>query len=434
MHIFSSSVSLLADSSSAFCLAIPFFDDGIFPYLSARSGTMEKATKNASPRDAPSAYHTPGQNRKIPWWARLGIRNHKSVEKGLRTSGNVLGRSKSSGPSQHSAGASMTVAQASAFLRDFLTANDATPARERDLRLYLARVEKMQVHRIETTDDVKDFTGSEETSWLIRLAAEGSIDAYSDSPGTPTRLVLEGTGDFKKTVVSLQQVPNRRRVLVVAIRGSTTMMDWLVNGNGDPRKVSQAMDKMLRCLQTGPADGLDLIFTGHSAGGAIAKLFYAMSASPSHAIANPIPNFCRIHCLVFGAPPITTLPIPLPESGYFQSGLFLNIVNEGDPVPLMQPEYVKALLKFFTLNAIDLERHLQENYPNCFTVPAPVFRVSGSCIILRDNDCDNVDAVGWNAVTIRADKLERKLFGNPALHLKTEYLERVKDLTKDITR
>ncbi|RYP48538.1 hypothetical protein DL768_005577 [Monosporascus sp. mg162] len=423
---------------------------------------MEKDTKNASPMDAPSAHHTPLQNLKIPGWARLGMRHHKSVGKGLRTSGNVLGRSKSSGPSQHSAGTSMTVAQALAFLRDFLTATDATPAQERDLRPYLAKIEKQQAHRIETTDNVEDFPGSEETWRLIRLAAQGSIDAYSDSPGTPTRLVLEPTGDFKKTVISVQQVPNRGRVLVVAIRGSKTMMDWLVNGNGDAvscqkvlgtnmqstarchrgfltvaehmqRAVGQAIDKMLNCLETGPADGLDLIFTGHSAGGAIAKLLYAMSASPSHAIANPIPNFCRIHCLVFGAPPITTLPIVPPESGYFQSGLFLNIVNEGDPVSLMQPDYVKALLKFFTLNAIDLERYLTEKYPEGFTVPAPVFRVSGSCIVLRDNDPDNVDDVGWNAVTIRADKLERKLFGNPALHPMAEYLKRVKDLTKDTT-
>jgi hypothetical protein len=50
---------------------------------------------------------------------------------------------------------------------------------------------------------------------------------------TPLRIVLKPnlTGDFKKTVVSIQDVHDRNHILVVAIRGSKTIMDWLVNLN-----------------------------------------------------------------------------------------------------------------------------------------------------------------------------------------------------------
>ncbi|KXX79725.1 Tripartite motif-containing protein 51 [Madurella mycetomatis] len=192
--------------------------------------------------------------------------------------------------------------------------------------------------------------------------------------------------------------------------------------------IGDAVTQVLNGLiKTGPANDIDLLLTGHSAGGAIAQMFYAMITSPDHSMANLLPRVRHLHCIVFGAPPIATTPIPKPTSS---TGLFLNVVNEGDSVSLIQPEYVNVLLKFFTLSPADLGSYLAKNYPNGFPLPNPVSRVSGSCIVLRDKDTENVDIVCYDAVTIQADKLERKLFGNPVLHEKKVYLERIRSLAK----
>jgi hypothetical protein len=144
-------------------------------------------------------------------------------------------------------------------------------------------------------------------------------------------------------------------------------------------------------------------------------------------------EFRRVHCITFGAPPITTSPVLRPELPPFQTGLFFNVVNEEDPVPLMQPAYVNSLLTFFTLNDEDLKKHLAEKHPNGFTLPAAFFRVTEPCIVLRADDATDVDAVGWNAVKIQGEKLERKLFGNPAVHSMEEgYLVRIRYLVKQM--
>ncbi|KAK3935139.1 hypothetical protein QBC46DRAFT_56486 [Diplogelasinospora grovesii] len=229
-------------------------------------------------------------------------------------------------------------------------------------------------------------------------------------------------------------------------------MDWMVNGNGEPifsqdlgetlataqfhrgfLAVAEAMQEELAkriaaTVTALKAQHIDLLLTGHSAGGAMAQLFYAMMAtsaeSSRRAIATIAPNFRRVHCIVFGAPPITTIPIQTPSRDPFQSGLFLSIINEGDPVPLAQEGYVKALLQVFVLSAKDLEKQ----YPDGFRVPDPVFRASGTCVVLRDSDASDVKASGWIAVKIQEQMLHRKLFGNVSVHKWKQYLERCESL------
>lgn len=127
---------------------------------------------------------------------------------------------------------------------------------------------------------------------------------------------------------------------------------------------------------------------------------------------------------MFGAPPITTIPINPPARDPFRPGLFLSIINEGDPVPLLQKGYVEALLQVFVLSAQDL----QSQYPDGFMVPDPVFRASGTCVVLCDRDASNLEEGGWIAVKIEEAKLHRKLFGNVSVHCCKQYLERCKSL------
>ncbi|RYP15481.1 hypothetical protein DL765_005688 [Monosporascus sp. GIB2] len=327
-----------------------------------------------------------------------------------------------------------------------------TITQQRVLDRYRIGVERLPIHEVEATDNVEEFQPSGDTWRLIELAAQKSGDAYSKSlklsPNSPS-FELKPSQDSKRILGTVTD-----GVLVVSIRGSASIMDWMVNGNGEPTvsqdlgettakyhkgflAVAEAIQERLaeRILATvtklksqtpeAPED-IDLLLTGHSAGGAMAQLFYVMAASESsrRAIATVAPNFRRVHCIVFGAPPITTIPIDPPTRDPFQSGIFLSIINEGDPVPLLQQDYFHALLEVFVLSP----EGLKKKYPHGFKVPDPVFRVSGPCIVLRDKDASDVDVREWNAVKIREEMLERKLFGNVGVHRKNEYLDRCKSL------
>ncbi|KXX82625.1 Lipase [Madurella mycetomatis] len=287
---------------------------------------------------------------------------------------------------------------------------------------------------------------------LIQLAVKQSMRAKSEAPNLPSDTLgfeLKPSQDRKRiqgTVID--------NTLVVAIPGSGNIMDWAVNGNYEPTStrdfggtaaqfhqgflaVAKVMQEelanritatvtALRAQTPEPPEHIDLLLTGHSAGGAMAQLFYSMAMSESShlAIATIAHNFRRVHCIVFGAPPITTIPIKPPARDPFQSGLFLSIINEGDPVPLLQKEYVEALLRVFVLSAEDLQSH----YPNGFRVPDPVFRASGTCVVLCDSDASNLEEDGWIAVKIEEAKLHGKLFGNVSVHSCEQYLERCTSL------
>ncbi|BCS01633.1 lipase family protein [Aspergillus luchuensis] len=272
-------------------------------------------------------------------------------------------QSSSSAPSsQHLTGTSRAAAEASNFLETVLaTADPMTFTQECISDEYRIKLEKLPIHKVEKTDNAEPFQTTDDTWRLIELAAEKSVNAYFESPELPPDspvFELTPRGDSKRILGTVVD-----SVLVVAVRGSTSVMDWMVNGNGEPitpsqsigepeagyhkgyLAVAEAMQARLaeevRAAVGAPGD-MDLLFTGHSAGGGMAQLFYAMAASKSSSrtIATVVPNFRRVHCIVFGTPPIATIPIRPPSRDPFQSGIFLSIINEGDPVPLLQQGYL----------------------------------------------------------------------------------------------
>lgn len=122
---------------------------------------------------------------------------------------------------------------------------------------------------------------------------------------------------------------------------------------------------------------------------------------------------------------MSTRTITRADSGVFQGGLFLNIINEGDPVPLCQEDYIKSLLDIYVK---DPEELVAEG----FRVPAAKYRVSGQCIVLQDSDPDDTDAVGWKAVVVDGTQMESKLFGNPFLHQMKYYNAVITALAADV--
>ncbi|KAL9024574.1 MAG: hypothetical protein Q9196_006418 [Gyalolechia fulgens] len=168
-----------------------------------------------------------------------------------------------------------------------------------------------------------------------------------------------------------------------------------------------------------------ILFTGHSAGGAIAQLFFAMSMSPDTTLSKGISkDFQEVHCITFGTPPITTTPLHDWQGDSKRHGVFLSIVNEGDPVPQAQEEFIKTLIDVYVLSRNDLDIR----YPNGVEIPHGLFRASGHQVILRDADPDDLDSNNIEVYTTESSVLEKKLFGNPFVHPMKEYLDRIEGL------
>lgn len=113
--------------------------------------------------------------------------------------------------------------------------------------------------------------------------------------------------------------------------------------------------RLRQLLQEDPGRrSYSLLITGHSAGGAVASLLYSHMLSTSPAAASELNSltgrFKRVHCVTFGTPPVSLLPLqkPAPEvNPELRKSLFLSFVNEGDPVARADKAYVRNLLELF---------------------------------------------------------------------------------------
>ncbi|KAL8823927.1 MAG: hypothetical protein Q9191_005433, partial [Dirinaria sp. TL-2023a] len=102
------------------------------------------------------------------------------------------------------------------------------------------------------------------------------------------------------------------------------------------RMLPLVSSRLRQLLEENPSRSTSsLLITGHSAGGAVASLLYAHMHSTSISSELTLLTNCfkRIHCLTFGAPPVSLLPLTKPTTERVRKSLFLSFINEGDPVP-----------------------------------------------------------------------------------------------------
>ena len=135
-------------------------------------------------------------------------------------------------------------------------------------------------------------------------------------------------------------------------------------------------------------------------------------------------DFPEVNCVTFGTPPIASIPLHSSQGISAYPGLFLSIVNEGDPVAQAQEEFIRTLIDVYVLNSKDLS----ERYPGGVHVPQGHFRASGNTVILRDVDPNDENASDIKPYTTDSHLLEKKLFGNPFVHSIREYLERIEQM------
>ncbi|KAJ5716604.1 hypothetical protein N7493_008515 [Penicillium malachiteum] len=209
---------------------------------------------------------------------------------------------------------------------------------------------------------------SEEEARLIAIAWKCADESYNETfVGVEEESPYYVESLFPKTP-SDGLLP----MLVIAIRGSASQVDFMVNANGNPRDVKgfiptsrfhdinpnpslQAHAGFLGC-----ASALDsivskqiekyketkgvthVLFTGHSAGGAVASLLYLRNLFKC---TDDSPSF-KFSCITFGAPPTVTFPVNLHQSSS-SHGLCLNIINEFDPVARADKAYILSVTGLF---------------------------------------------------------------------------------------
>ncbi|KAM0406178.1 hypothetical protein ACHAPZ_002938 [Fusarium culmorum] len=124
-------------------------------------------------------------------------------------------------------------------------------------------------------------------------------------------------------------------VLVLAIRGSASKMDHIVNANFRPRS-TRGLINFDRANGQKP----HILFTGHSTGGAVSQILYLQYISNQ-----AFNESAKFSCVTFGAPPCVTTPIDL--SFYQPDGktICLNIFNEFDVVTRAGKPYILSLVE-----------------------------------------------------------------------------------------
>ena len=212
---------------------------------------------------------------------------------------------------------------------------------------------------------------------LLCLAATYSEKAYIP-PGSKKSSEMEThiPADWRSgtKAMVLKSIPvEELNTIVFAIRGSQTFMDWAVNYNSAPSSPSKFLDdpgnlchagflyvakKMIKpvaerlkvLLQENPArSNCSLLITGHSAGGAVAALLYAhMMSTKIQSELNYLTSFFkRVHCVTFGAPPVSLRALKKPEDQRHRKSLFYSFINEGDPIPRADKGVLRSLLKLY---------------------------------------------------------------------------------------
>ncbi|KAF4548754.1 Hypothetical protein D9617_25g060840 [Elsinoe fawcettii] len=227
--------------------------------------------------------------------------------------------------------------------------------------------------------DLMPFRAYMETYRLLSIAARYSLSAYTppaqSSPSAPeTESHIPASFLTGTKAMVLKSIPvDNQNTLVFAIRGSSSFADWAVNFRPAPSSPTGFLDdpdnychsgflsvarsmirpvaaRLRQLLEQDPSRcNSSLVITGHSAGGAVAALLFAhmLSQSVESELTILTNVFRRVHCVTFGAPPVSLLPLTKPDIERYRKWCFFGVINQGDPVARASKEYVASLAKLW---------------------------------------------------------------------------------------
>ncbi|KAL4798207.1 hypothetical protein BDV19DRAFT_386493 [Aspergillus venezuelensis] len=283
-------------------------------------------------------------------------------------------------PIDNSQGASQAVAELSEALGPALDQIELDGEPRAQISLFLDRLdeeaskyENSQLnHRLYSEWDCSDAEAQ-----LISTAFQGSQSVYdppatgvstNDSASTAQTCTVPSIGGTVKASTFTRVTSEHGSVFVIAIRGSASIVDHVVNANYRPANA----DHFINLARLDPphyraeipleahagflkgAEALDpivsreinkyvdenggkshILLTGHSAGGAVASLLFLRYVCSMNSIIQPT----RLSCVTFGAPPVVTIGPPI-DNIY----LCLNIINEFDMVSRADGPYKECLV------------------------------------------------------------------------------------------
>ncbi|PYH86891.1 alpha/beta-hydrolase [Aspergillus uvarum CBS 121591] len=336
----------------------------------------------------------------------------------------------------------------------------------------------------------ENWTCSQDQSLLISLAWDCATESYNFASTRPPRTIkncvltqdhevtpsINGTVkaatfttvDLKDTSSGNELLP----VLVIAIRGTASTVDHIVNINSKPQEASHfinpacfeledhspqskleahsgflhsaialeaILSERIEAYSRLHADiGSHILFTGHSAGGAVASLLFL------HYISETIPQVARhISCITFGAPPVVTLPL---MDGIRHRGLpaklCLNLINEFDLVTRADKSYILSLVNLLrsrddsSLVVADADAACEQafdsfsdNAEGCWRLPRSLYSHVGPRIVLfmRLGSLQE-HSPQLRAASVSRTAFDRLLFCRLSVHKRNYYAQTVGQL------
>ncbi|KAF4538784.1 Lipase class 3 [Lasiodiplodia theobromae] len=360
---------------------------------------------------------------------------------------------------------------------------------------------------------------------LLCLAAQYSEKVYhkpapGDAEADESETHVEPDWRQGTKAMVIKSVPvDDMNTIVFAIRGSAGFMDWAVNFRPAPttpkgflddegnlvhsgflyvarKMVAPVAARLQSLLRKNPKRATcSLLITGHSAGGAVASLLYAhmMSTTVSSELNQLTQLFKRVHCVTFGAPPVSLLPLRKPENPAdrkWKKSLFFGFINEGDPVVRADKDVIKNMLRLYatpaprtaappnsnscaltSMSSLALasstsllpgsnsgkkqqKKKTKSNSwssasggstnpskppPPTWNVPPGVLSCAGRLILLRDrpgasNPPNPLGELNVEACTVADEELRAAVFGDPMCHMMKLYARRIEVLaTRAVT-
>lgn len=312
-----------------------------------------------------------------------------------------------------------------------------------------------------------------ETWRLIGLAARASANVYArPKKDESEHFFAADPKNGSKAMVLKSKVVDDRNIIVFSIRGSQyNYFDWATNLRQAPKapegflddegnachagflQVARAMiapvaARLRQILEADPSRCTSsLLITGHSAGGAVASLLYMhMHAKSVESELNILTGcFKRVHCVTFGAPPVSLLPLQRASNKRDDKSLFLSVANEGDLVVRADKAYIISLGKLLaapvasnsSVNALAKKvskATLRPGKPQKATAIAPYWDVppatlsnAGRMVLLREKP-GSQKAPAIEAIATSDEQLRDIVFGDPAMHLMSLYKQRIERL------
>lgn len=259
-----------------------------------------------------------------------------------------------------------------------------------------------------------------------------------------------------------------QNTIVFAIRGTQSFQDWAINIKTDPtsptnfldddnnlchagflsvaRKMVSPVAARLRSLIAEDPNRIahSLVITGHSAGGAVASLLFChMLAQTVRSELTPLRAFFkRVHCVTFGAPPVSLYPLQLPRwnrlSPHHRS-MFFAFINEGDPVPRAEKAYLFSLVELYTspTTTTTTTTANRRSKPLRWKLPQATLSTGGQLVLLRRQRqrhrssgavLRRGEGEGVEACMISYAQLRDAVFGDPLKHTMDLYARRIDEL------